>query len=257
MHLAISKHGTKKHGALVLLHAFPLNRRMWKKQCEGLMGRFQVFAPDLPGFGQSPLLKSEPTLSAYAKTVVNMMDQYELDQAILGGCSMGGYIALQLVKEYPERFRGLILCDTKATADTEEARQNRYTAIENARTKGLKPLAETMVPMLLGKETKATKPELVKGISEAIVSNPVNAIVHAQTAMANRNDFTPLLETITCPTLLVFGEDDGITPPDIGRELQRLISGSELLVVERAGHLSPLEQPEAVNEKILSVFGMK
>lgn len=251
MHLAYSEKGTPDLFPILFLHAFPLNRHMWRYQLDGLSYEYRIIAPDLPGFGQSPLLKETPTIEAYSKSIINLMDRLEIQKAVFGGCSMGGYILFQIYKEYQDRVAGFIFCDTKAAADTEEARQNRFNMIKDAQENGLRPLMESMGPKLVCPATKETKKELYENLKETILSHPVEGIAHSQEAMANRQDYHEIAKTISVPSLLVFGNEDVFTPPEMGRMLHSCIPNSTLEIINHAGHLSPLEQPAIVNEKIL------
>lgn len=255
MHLAYSEKGTADSPPILFLHAFPINRQMWRHQLDGLSDEFHVIAPDLPGFGQSPLLKEAPTIDAYAKSVINLLDRLDIERAIFGGCSMGGYILFQIYKEFSNRVSGFIFCDTKAAADTEEAKQNRYAIIKTVQEEGLRPLMESMGPKLVCPSTQDKRKDLYENIKEVILAQPVEGIVHSQEAMANRQDYHETAKSITVPTLLLFGNEDVFTPPDSGRMLQACIPGSQLEIILNAGHLSPLEQPVIVNEHILRFFG--
>ncbi|MDX9755771.1 MAG: alpha/beta fold hydrolase [bacterium] len=254
MSLAFTEKGSKQHPTLILIHAFPVNQSMWKKQVEGLADAFRVVTLDMPGFGQSPRLHGTPSLTLYVQEILETIGSLNIGQAIFGGCSMGGYIVFQLYKEHPHRFKGMLLCDTKATADSEEARQNRYNAIQMVQDHGLNSLADGMLPKLMGTTTHQTNPELVQTLHNCILTNTPEGVCQAQEAMAKRDDFTPLLATITVPTLIVNGEEDEFTPPSLAQEMQILIPNAQLAIIPQAGHLAAWERPQETNQEIRAFF---
>lgn len=258
MDLAYSENGKSVAPHLVLIHAFPLNRSMWKYQLDGLADHAHVIAPDLYGCGETPIYSRgetpiytiKPNMTYYARTIIHFLNQMSINKAILGGCSMGGYILFELWRAYPERFAGLILCDTRAEADTLEARAVRLQSVEAILEQGLSPLAEGMIPKLLSSNTLETKPDLVSDIKNAILTNNKKGVAYAQYAMARRPESTETLYTIDVPTLILVGEQDVLTPPDLARSMNEKIPHSQLHVLPEAGHLSPVEQPEMANQLI-------
>ncbi|MBD3268105.1 alpha/beta fold hydrolase, partial [bacterium] len=239
----------------VLLHAFPLNRNMWKHQLAELSDTFRVVAVDLPGFGQSPRLTKPPTLQAYVDEVLETIGSLNIGKAVFGGCSMGGYILFQLYRDHSHRVQSLVLCDTKPAADTDEARQNRFNTIQTIKDQGATHLAETMLPKLTSPKTPAMNMELMGEIKFSVLSNPVQGLCHALEAMAGRDDFTELAKSIELPTLIINGRDDNFTPPEVAQDMQTLIPGSVLKIIEDAGHLAPLEQGHIVNQEISRFLG--
>lgn len=251
MALAYEKQGNPSHPPLILIHAFPLNHQMWKYQLAGLSPHIQVFAPDLPGFGQSPLLEASPSLAAYTDSMVDFMASRQIPRAVFGGCSMGGYILFDLWRKYPEKVAGLILCDTRPEADTPEVREKRLKTISDIRTHGHSPLIMSMMPNLFSPQTLEKHPSLVEEVRQWIIANPTEGIIHALTALASRSDSTSFLSRISTPTLILVGQEDKLTPPESAQALQKQIPHSRLEIIPEAGHLSPYEQPEFVNTAIL------
>jgi pimeloyl-ACP methyl ester carboxylesterase len=237
---------------LVLLHAFPLDGRMWAPQVEALAGSYQVVVPDLRGFGAArDQAVEEAGMDLLADDVARLLDDRGLDRVVLGGLSLGGYVALAFMGGHAERVSGLVLLDTKATADGDQARDDRLRMAERVLAEGSGFVAEAMLPKLLGETSREHRPEVVEKVASLIREQPPEAIAGAQRGMAARPATTDLLASIAVPTLVVTGEEDTLTGPEAGRELAAGIPGARFLLVEQAGHLVNLEQPEIVNEALL------
>ena len=234
---------------LVLVHGFPLDGRMWAAQAEALAGRSRVIVPDLRGFGRSG--ETGPfTIESLADDVHALADRLGLGRLVLAGLSMGGYVALAYAKKYPATLRGLILIDTKAEADPPPAREGRDKMIAQVREHGVGPVADAMLGKLIPQETATARPQLARELREMMESQRPATIAHALAAMRDRPDRSGELSAIAVPTLIVVGEKDGITPPDVMRGIHRQVAGSEMLVIPAAGHMTPMEQPEQVNRAI-------
>ena len=230
---------------LVFLHGFPLTRRMWAPQLAGLSGRAHCIAIDLRGFGESP---PEPpfTMEQFAADVIALLDAIGVaEPAVICGLSMGGYVAFEIWRRHPERVRGLILADTRATADTPETVVARHEAIRMAQHSGSAAIAEAQTPKLLSEHTRKRSPETAQSIKAMIAAQTVDAIVGATGAMIARPDSTATLGTISVPTLIIVGEDDAITPPEVAESMHRAIPSSRLERLRHAGHLSSVERPAA------------
>ena len=237
---------------LVLLHAFPLDGRMWAPQVEALAGTYQVIVPDLRGFGAArDQAVEEAGMDLLADDVARLLDDRGLDRVVLGGLSLGGYVALAFMGRHAERVSGLVLLDTKATADGDQAREDRLKMAERVLTEGNEFVAEAMLPKLLGQTSREHRPDLVERVGALIREQAPEAIAGAQRGMAARSDTTDVLASIQVPTLVITGEEDAVTGPEVGRDLAAAIPGARFLLVEEAGHLSNLEQPEIVNEALL------
>jgi pimeloyl-ACP methyl ester carboxylesterase len=238
--------GTSNPTPLVLLHGFPLDSRMWAAQSNDLASHARVIAPDFRGFG-----RSAPTgpfsLDQLADDAHALVDLLGLKNFVLAGLSMGGYVALAYVKKYPGTLRGLILIDTQAGADTPESRQNRDRLIATTREHGAKPVADAMLGKLIPEATAKSRPQLVRDLRQMMDATNPQTIAHALAAMRDRADHTATLATIDIPTLIVVGDQDAITPPDVARRMQEKIPGAQLKVVTGSGHMSPMEQPAQVN----------
>jgi pimeloyl-ACP methyl ester carboxylesterase len=229
----------------VLLHAFPLNARMWEGQLALADRGWRVIAPHFRGFDGGKDDSPAQSVDDYAGDVVDLLDALHIHEAVVGGLSMGGYVAFALLRHAARYIQGLILADTKAPADTPEAVEGRKRMIDLVGSKGPAAVAEEMIPKLLGETTRRTRPEVVDRVRALATSSSAEAIAGALRALMTRPDATPQLPTIHVPTLVVVGEEDTVTPRAAAEEMHRDIAGSELVVIPAAGHLSNLEQPAA------------
>jgi pimeloyl-ACP methyl ester carboxylesterase len=240
---------------VLLIHGFPLDHTMWDAQIAVLSQRARVIAPDLRGFGQSPLAAGDGergiSMEAYADDLAELLDKLAVGEPIvLVGFSMGGYVAWQFVRKYGDRLRALVQCDTRAKADTEEARAGRIKMAENVAEWGSGRVAEMMGPKLFAPATFDTKPDVVAAVRKVVDATPPAGIAAAQRGMAARPDVTSSLSTIKLPTLVLVGEHDAISPPAEMKEIAAAIPGADFVVVPGAGHMTTMEEPEAVNSAL-------
>ncbi len=236
---------------LLLIHAFPLNSMMWESQIAALAPSMRVIAPDLPGFGHSNYASGDSSLDRYADTLISLLDHLEIDHAAIAGLSMGGYTALALLRRHPQRISALVLADTKAGADSDEAKAKRAENAEIAMSQGQAALAERLLPTLL---SPAAPAQLIDQVRELIRANSREGIAAALRAMARRPDSSDLLAGITVPTAVIVGERDTVTPLAEAEKLVAAIPGASLSVIPGAGHLSNLEQPEAFNQALIAAL---
>ena len=239
---------------IVFIHAFPLNRTMWAPQVSALVERCRCIAVDLRGFGETALAQPV-SMDQYADDVVALMDKLGVERAIVAGCSMGGYAAFALWRRHAGRVRALVLADTKATADTDEARAKRVALIETARTQGSTAVANLQIASLIGKTAREKQPDTYDAVHRMIAQTKPEAIVAALEAMMNRPDSTPTLATISVPTLVIVGDEDVPTPVKDARAMHQGIPGSRLEIVASAGHLANLERPAAFNHLMTEFVG--
>lgn len=238
---------------VLFIHGYPFDHTMWRHQVTALSG-WRCIAPDLRGFGESP--GGEPaeaaqySIAMYANDLIALLDRLGIREAAVCGLSMGAYIAFELLRSHPTRVTAAILCNTKASADTPEAKQDRDAMTALARQGGAIAIAEKLLPKLLSPVTVKKQPQVVEEVRAMITRTPVNGIVGALHALRERPDSTPLLKRIGVPVLLVAGADDPITPAAPMRELANAIPGAEFVLIGEAGHVTPLEQPQAVNAAI-------
>ena len=237
---------------IVLLHGHPLNRSMWSEQTDALQANYRIVCPDLRGYGETAAVSDVSTMSEMAQSVAALLDFLKLETIILGGLSMGGYAALEFYNLLPTRVSALVLADTKAGSDTEEARQKRFETAAKIEKEGIEPLAEEMVPKILAPATRSTKPEIVGRVRQMMLAtNPAGAAA-ALRGMAERNDHRKLLAKISVPTLVIVGETDELTPPAEAEKMNRAIKDSLLVKISNAGHLSPLENGAEFNRALLN-----
>ena len=237
---------------LLFLHAFPLGLFMWDAQAEAFERDHTVVRFDDRGFGGSPPGDALLTMERIADDAALLLDHLGLSQAVVCGCSMGGYAAFAFARRHPTRLRGLVLQDTRATPDSDEARQNRALLAEKVLKQGAAAAVDAFLPRLLGETTQRERPDLVERLRLAILENPPRGIADALAGLAARADSTPTQREIRVPTLVVCGEEDVLTPVGDSQAMQRAIAGATLSVIPRAGHLSNLEQPAAYNESLRS-----
>jgi len=236
--------------AIIFLHAFPLSQRMWDEQVAALSTVCRVLTFDWRGFGESELRGEKFLMETFADDLAGLMNQLGIERAVLYGLSMGGYAAFAFYRKYADRVAALILADTKAGADHDEARRNRYEMAELALQAGSSVIADRMVSRLLAPVTQQNKPQVSHRVRAIIESNRPEAIAAAQRGMAERPDSTALLPGITCPVLILVGSDDALTPPTEAEKMRDRIPDARLTVISEAGHLSNLEQPDAFNSAI-------
>ncbi len=238
--------------ALILLHGFPLDHRMWLEQLSGLSEHFHVIAPDLRGFGQSTLTDSPYTMKELADDVEFIRKHLAGEQPLrLCGLSFGGYIAFEYWQHYRQNLELLVLANTKPTADDEAARAGRLKMAADAVELGAWPAVEGMFPKLLSAVTREQQPAVAASVEAMMRSAPAAGIAAAQQAMAARRDFTAALATMQTPTLVITGADDPIAPPAATEAWAKRIPGARYACLAEAGHLTPLEQPAKFNGLVL------
>lgn len=238
-------------GVVVLLHGYPLNRSMWREQLEELRGRYRVVAPDFRGHGETGL-SDEPraTMETLAEDVGALLDALGIERVALGGLSMGGYVALAFYRLYAARVRALVLADTRATPDTEEARRAREESARKALAEGMGAIADAMLPKLLASATLREQPEVVARVRAMITATRPEGAASALRGMAVRSNQTDLLAQIDAPTLVLVGSEDALTPRADAEAMHRAVEGSRLESIAGAGHLSNIERPREFNRAL-------
>ncbi len=237
---------------LVFIHAFPLSKTMWQPQVDTLKEAYRVITIDLGGHGESDIVPWNDSLDGYAKTIIRLLDHLEIVQPVFVGLSMGGYILFSIYRHYANRVKALVLADTRAQADSEEGRAGRQMMAEVAFKDGASAIADLMLPKLLALSTIEQRPEITEEVRQMVLETSTAGIVVDLVAMASRSDSTDLLSTITCPTLVIVGEDDQATPVAESQYMVDRISGVRFVTISQAGHLSNFEQPIAFNQAIES-----
>ena len=232
---------------IVLLHAFPLDSRMFEPQAEALAGLRRLITPDYPGFGRSPRAPAQPDVRYYAEGVRGLLDRLGLERVVLGGVSMGGYVVFECLRLFPQRVSGLILANTRAEPDSEEAKENRREMARRVAEEGVGVLVELQMERLLSPNTLKNNDRVVEKVRAMILESNPNGVVAALGAMRERPDSTPLLGKIEVPTLVIGGEEDGISSPEVMGAMAEKIPHSRHVTLPGAGHLANLEAPEGFN----------
>ncbi|MGB3220554.1 MAG: alpha/beta fold hydrolase [Anaerolineae bacterium] len=233
--------------AVVLIHGYPLQRAIWAPQVEASKTRFRVITPDLRGFGESEVTAGPYTMEMLAADVHALLQQRGVRSAVIGGHSMGGYVALAFARQFPEMLRGLILVNTRAGADSPAGKANRQAAAAVARQQGALAVADDMLPKLLAPATFQQQPQLVAHVHRLMAAASVEALANAQLGMATRGASQDVLEGLFLPVLVITGADDKLIPPAESEAMARTVPGARLVVLEDAGHLASLEAPAAFN----------
>jgi 3-oxoadipate enol-lactonase len=238
---------------VVLLHGFPFDRTMWSAQADALSAHFRVIVPDLRGHGQAKAPSGVYTMDLMADDVIETLDHLGVRDVVLGGLSMGGYVALSAILRHPDHFRALMLMDTRAGADSPEAAQGRLSTATKVEAEGnVSAVVEGMIPKLFAPTTFSAKPALVASTRSMMMRTPPETVASALRGMAARPDRTEDLPAITYPSLVLVGEHDAITPPDAAKAMDAALPDSRLEIIAGAGHLAPMERPAEVNQALLT-----
>ncbi len=229
---------------VVLLHPFPANRGVWRPAAELLAAQYRLVLPDLRGHGESGAGEGPATMEKHAADVARVIDDLGIRKAVFAGESIGGYILFEFWRRMRERVSGLVLCNTKAGADNEEARANRLRSAEEVEKRGVEPFVESMIPKLLGETTRRARPDLVERARAMMMQMAPAGVAAVQRGMAARPDSMETLATINAPTLLITGDEDTLTGVGEAEVMQRRIARSTLQVIPRSGHYAVFEQHE-------------
>lgn len=250
--VSVHHRGGARLRTLLLLHAFPLHSRMWEPQLTAVPAGWRFVAPDFCGFGESDGDADARSVSIedYARDALALLDHLRIDHAVVGGLSMGGYVAFALWRLAVSRVAGLVLADTKAEADGPEARKGRLEMVTLLDDSGVESVIDRMVPRLLGERTRRDSPGVEAVVRRIAGANSPTGLRTALLRMMERPDSSALLPRIVCPSLVIVGDQDMPTPPQQARAMHAGIRGSSIVEIRGAGHLSNLEQPEAFNEAL-------
>lgn len=242
---------------VVLLHAFPLSNALFREQFDTLPHGVRLIAPDLRGFGFSDRVSADTphgpgaqSMDEHAADVIALLDELGLDTAVVGGVSMGGYVTFAVLRHAASRVRGVILCDTRAEADTDDARTNRRAMQAKLAESGSRAIADDMVPKLLGATTRRERPSLADDVHAIIEGTSRDAIHDAIECLMWRADASPLLSDIAVPVLILVGGEDVLTPVALHEKMHAALPQSTLEIIDSAGHLANLERPDAVTPLI-------
>lgn len=239
--------------AVVLIHGFPLCRQMWQPQAAALrQAGYRVIIPDLPGFGESPPLSGDASMGGYADAVIALLDQLQIETAVIGGMSMGGYVLLDLVERYPQRLWAAMYLVTRAAADDDAGKGRRSDMAEAVRSGNLDQVPTTFEQLLFAPATLRQQPELVDRVRRWMETAAPAGVIAALLAMRDRKDYLDLLPTLNVPALVVGAAEDLAIPPAHAEVLAAGLPRAELHIIPHAGHMANLEQPAAFNAILLA-----
>lgn len=237
---------------LLLIHGFPLNSTLWELQIEDLTDVARIIAPDLRGHGQSGATPSPYTMEMLADDCAGLLEYLGIFRpVVVVGLSMGGYVAFEFYRRFPDMVAGLILTATRAAADTAEGKRSREQTAASIKENGIESLVANMLPKLMSPTTYESNPELVEFVEEMMAVTSAEGAVGALMAMKERPDSIPTLAEIDVPTLIIHGADDQIVPLAEAEAMHDAIAESELFIIPEAGHLPNLEQPDLFNDAVL------
>ncbi len=240
------------HGSpLLLVHGFPLDHAMWSGQIGALADICRVIAPDLRGFGASDVTSGTVTMARLADDLAQLLDVLEIREPVtFCGLSMGGYIAWQFYRRHRPRLARLILCDTRAAADTAEAARVRRESADRVLVEGPGFLADAMIDKLFAPATHTEQPDCIQATRQTILNTSPVGIAAALRGMADRPDVSDLLPEIDVATLVVCGQQDAISTVQEMRQIAERIPAARFVEIPAAGHMAPLENPRQVNYAI-------
>jgi pimeloyl-ACP methyl ester carboxylesterase len=251
VHLAFTEKGDGAP-AIVLIHGHPFNRSMWRPQVEFLWSRHRVIVPDLRGYGESGIAPcaNETRLEQFAADSLALMDSLGIEKFVLGGLSMGGQIALEIYRQAPKRIEALLLADTFAGLDAPERKQLRFATADRLEREGMAQYANEELTKMITPANAESQPHVAAHVMEMMLATPPSGAAAALRGRARRVDYLPLLEKISVPTLVLVGRYDFYTPVALSEQLVQGIPVATLSVIEDAGHMPNLEQPEAFNSAV-------
>ncbi|MBV9608129.1 MAG: alpha/beta fold hydrolase [Acidobacteria bacterium] len=235
---------------VVLLHPFPAHHAVWLPAAELLSARYRLLLPDLRGHGDSTPGAGPALMEKHAADMERLCDHAGVGRAVFAGVSIGGYVLFKFWRRFRQRVHALILCDTRASADADEARSNRLKAADDVEQRGPIPFVDSMIPKLMGESTRTNRPDLVERARKMMLQMSVAGIAAVQRGMAARPDSTPILSSIAVPTLILVGKEDILTPVSNAEEMHRAIPASRLEVIPGGGHYAVFEQHEAAGKVV-------
>jgi 3-oxoadipate enol-lactonase len=242
---------TGKGLPILFIHGYPLSRKIWEPQLEGLSDNVSMLTLDLRGHGESYPFNGPYNMELLADDCKQLLDNLIFNYPILVcGLSMGGYVTFALFRKYPQVIKGMILTSTRSGPDSAEGKANRDTAIKNVRDRNVDFIADSLLPKLISPVTLTSKPDLLHIIREIMLETSINGVTGALQGMRDRPDSTPLLTQIKCPVLIIHGANDQLISIHEAENMNQQISNSRLVIIPNAGHLPNMEQPEIYNQAI-------
>lgn len=236
---------------VVFIHGFPFDHTMWEPQMKALPNDIRAITYDIRGHGDSEVGDGQYSIEYFVDDLIGLLDHLVIQQAVICGLSMGGYVALRAIERHPDRFKALILCDTRSEPDGNEAKVKRAGQAKAVKANGTKEFAAGFVKAVFTQQSLDSKPEIVGKIRSIIEATSPTGISGTLLAMASRTDTTPALSSIKVPTLILVGEHDTLTPPSASQAMKEKIAGAEMHVIPGSAHMSNLENAEFFNEKLI------
>jgi pimeloyl-ACP methyl ester carboxylesterase len=248
--LAVFQEGDSSNIPILFVHGFPFDHQMWNKQVSAFKSYSFCVSYDIRGLGESPAGDGQHTIESFVDDLEKIIDELKMEHPVLCGLSMGGYISLRAVERMEEKFRALILCDTKSEADNNETKLKRAAGIKRINNEGIQKYIADFVPNCFAKESiEKLGQEYISILGRSMNSDPIG-VKGSLLAMAGRTDTTEYLSKIKIPVLVLCGEKDTLTTPATMKSMADKIKESEFAVVPGSGHMSVVENSLFVNETI-------
>lgn len=236
---------------VVFIHGFPFNHSMWEPQMKALPNNIRAVTYDVRGHGESDVADGIYTIEIFVDDLIALLEHLSIEKTVLCGLSMGGYVTLRAFERHPERFKALILCDTRTEADTNEGKVKRSASIKTVKTDGVGAFADGFVKAVLAERSFQANPAVVDTVRDMIKGNSALGICGTLLALAARTDTTAVLSSVRIPTLILVGAEDKLTPPSASESMRDRIAKSEMHVIPHAGHMSNLENAEEFNAHLI------
>ena len=252
--VSYTDHGSEQSPVIIFIHGFPLNKTMWDNQVNALKQDYRLISYDIRGHGESDIGTDDFSIELFVTDLLHLMEELKIEKASLCGLSMGGYIALNAIENYPERFDALVLSDTNCIADPLQVKQKRLDTIESIRDFGLERYVDDSIVHLFAPESFTTHQETVSEVKEMILNTSEQSLSKTLLALSLRKSTCNKLPEITIPVLFIVGEEDKITPPKASELMHEKIKDSTLHIISHAGHLSNMENPDEFNEQLNAFF---
>lgn len=250
--LNIETWGRPGSRAIIFVHGFPFDRNLWEEQVKALKNKYYCVAYDVRGLGGSEVDDGQFTMEKFADDLAMIVSDLNLVKPVICGMSMGGYICLRAVEKYSEHIGGLILIDTKSEADSDQIKLKRSEAMENININGPAAFVENFIPPLFAGFTLKQNPSLPKKIIRRAKKASAAGIKGSLIAMLSRTDTTGNLKKIKMPVLVICGEEDKLTTPEVMKSMAGKIKNHKFVLIKKAGHMAPVENPKEVNKVILT-----
>lgn len=249
--VSYSDEGPDDAPVIIFIHGFPFNKSTWSRQLDELKQDYRVIAYDVRGHGNSDAGPVDFSIELFVNDLIEFMNVLEIKQSVLCGLSMGGYITLKAIENFPDRFQAIVLCHTNCIADSAETREKRMKTIESIKENGVEHYAGESLKNLFAAESFTTRKDEIATIREIITNASVESLSQTLHALAGRQETCSKLPEITVPVLIMVGKEDKLTPPSASQSMHEKIKGSVLRIIDQAGHLSNMENPVDFNAQLL------